>query len=223
MGLGAGFNSLVGIRSVQRPSSLRGGGSRKLFQFPGRNSVCSERTRPSATVPTSAFQFPGRNSVCSEEEAPLSVRICSSVFQFPGRNSVCSEPYLAGRDTARMAEVSIPWSEFGLFRGSPPCAPSSACSRFQFPGRNSVCSESPLPDHVLGNLRRFNSLVGIRSVQSQGGAQGPCPSGSVSIPWSEFGLFRASTRTKPRIVQAAFQFPGRNSVCSEVLSNQARR
>jgi len=61
-----------------------------LFQFPARNSGCSDQGTPTAVYNWSLFQFPARNSGCSDK----------SIRQHPHPQSGC---------------VSIPRSEFWLF------------------------------------------------------------------------------------------------------------
>ena len=62
------------------------------FQFPARNSVCSdEMTEIWQTSHDDLFQFPARNSVCSDLGGSGRARQQSGMFQFPARNSVCSD------------------------------------------------------------------------------------------------------------------------------------
>ena len=161
-----------------------------MFQFPARNSVCSDHQVAQVAPPIIC----GFNSPLGI----LFVRTCSALPSAPG--STC---------------VSIPRSEFCLFGLREKLGPHTKKWKFQFPARNSVCSDksSSVPEmrtspvsiprsefclfgqkqHVLERVHAdsFNSPLGILFVRT------------------------LSLRVQPRLPSPPFQFPARNSVCSD--------
>ena len=216
------------------------------FQFPARNSVCSD-----ATIHTicaffrSMFQFPARNSVCSDALLAYAATM-RRVFQFPARNSVCSdlcvsllacgsplvsiprsEFCLFGRDTCRALQrfvifVSIPRSEFCLFGRVCGLPDLFRYTHVSIP-RSEFCLFGQFTTTGGDTMTQgFNSPLGILFVRTR---PHHCGSGllrSVSIPRSEFCLFGQFNARTLLAADYLFQFPARNSVCSDRRSGLVR-
>jgi len=85
------FNSPLGILVVRTPVERLNLPVDPQFQFPARNSGCSDESDGSITSDCAlGFQFPARNSGCSDVDETRGDST-SGWFQFPARNSGCSD------------------------------------------------------------------------------------------------------------------------------------
>ena len=167
------------------------------FQFPARNSVCSDLHVVVGSAGAQAeFQFPARNSVCSDVKSAASavaviiVSIPRSEFCLFGLSSFLT-------DGAFRSTVSIPRSEFCLFGLPRVAAPVWAMCNVSIP-RSEFCLFGP-ERAMLGSILidSFNSPLGILFVRTLG-RKGI---GGYKMP---------------------FQFPARNSVCSDFWRSSAK-
>jgi len=139
------FNSPLGILVVRTIQSGSYSNSLEMFQFPARNSGCSDPTRAC-----------GRRWIWA-------VSIPRSEFWLFGPGS--DEP-----GTTATPQVSIPRSEFWLFGLRSRGLTNSKRRVFQFPARNSGCSDEMVGMIVIGLPCGFNSPLGILVVRTHGQA-----------------------------------------------------
>ena len=165
------FNSPLGILFVRTTRRFLCTAMISMFQFPARNSVCSDATSGTARHHPEQFQFPARNSVCSDQTPTAQGHAGMLLFQFPARNSVCS-------DLGRRAQ-------------------QNGGKRFQFPARNSVCSDCVNVEWFMDAEGGFNSPLGILFVRTCVLMLTSAKYRLVSIPRSEFCLFGQIQSSKP--------------------------
>jgi len=188
-----------------------------MFQFPARNSGCSDSASTATvkppflnvSIPRSEFWLFGHTAIYAigcingRFNSPLGILVVRTFqiwiswglrgsFQFPARNSGCSDSMIVCYIT-RCSQVSIPRSEFWLFG---PLPSKSRCYRapgFQFPARNSGCSD----------------LVHFVSV-------GPI-FGLFQFPARNSGCSDVRFIASEGVRGCPFQFPARNSGCSDFV------
>ena len=146
--------------------------------------------------------------------AQTSRRVETEAFQFPARNSVCSDA-VGGLGIGFGIQVSIPRSEFCLF------GPKYIQDFQGYPvdvsiPRSEFCLFGlKLSGPTLVSRMRFNSPLGILFVRTELRDHVRRVNFDVSIPRSEFCLFGPGDELNEAIDKVLFQFPARNSVCSD--------
>jgi len=160
------------------------------------------------------FQFPARNSGCSDKIHIRAARTDPDGFNSPLGILVVRTPILPSFHLLCM-NVSIPRSEFWLFGHSRWNGLVNRVVLFQFPARNSGCSDrrccySARDPRYVSIPRSEFWLFGLHLTAL------PNRCSTVSIPRSEFWLFGLSCSTIAPAPVRMFQFPARNSGCSDL-------
>jgi len=160
------------------------------FQFPARNSGCSDHSGATRTIRRAAqFQFPARNSGCSDKVSVSGgekwrISFNSSLGILSVRTNQGASTFISG------IGVSIPHSEFCLFGHAPRRYNNKIAIIVSIP-HSEFCLFGPLSSMLSkATLSSFNSSLGILSVRTNIKV---CAGQSVQL----------------------FQFLTRNSVCSD--------
>ena len=183
------FNSPLGILFVRTQRHPRARVVAEKFQFPARNSVCSDTSTCICTLPSPFVSIP-RSEFCLFGRLRRKANPHSGAwFQFPARNSVCSDARRSGASyddvnsfnsplgilfvrTRAMSNgvrwfcpVSIPRSEFCLFGHVNRRAPCPATSSFNSP-LGILFVRTARRNMARGRKPSFNSPLGILFVRT---------------------------------------------------------
>jgi len=189
------------------------------FQFPVRNSGCSDLSMIVSACVIVVFQFPVRNSGCSDRLSWAKRDRCRvRVFQFPVRNSGCSDIRLfLSLIQLRLCFNSL----FGILAVQTSFLPviPALNFRFQFPVRNSGCSDAFGPFYGLAVCLSFQFPV-RNSGCSDAKSKAPPRRWILCSFNSLFGILAVQTAPPSPYepYSPEFQFPVRNSGCSDLTT-----
>ena len=177
-----------------------------VFQFPTRNSGFSNATAMVACWPTCTVSIPHSEFWIFKPDGDYEYGGERRGFQFPTRNSGFSNMSAILTDLSTTFRFNSPLGILAFQTGRLGFIPGGRLW-FQFPTRNSGFSNPAVGPSPPSPPMSFNSPLGILDFQTHPGLALAASEAAVSIPHSEFWIFKRRYWGRARRERAGFNSP----------------